>query len=153
MSKHKNMKKILITKRLAAMRPLSIAAACLLLASLSAGECLTVTGTGPGVTTFHLSSRRIRITTLQEGKTLENVRVLFYLTTDDVNPKLALTTDKHGVALGSDLAPGRYRILAFGPEQESAGMYLEVKDKGGSRTSSFLLNIPPAFSARESIGH
>jgi hypothetical protein len=127
------------------MKVLAITAACLLSATLSSGECVEVTGANPRLPAFQSSSRRVRITAVQEGKALGNVRVLFYLSTDEVNPKLALTTDKQGVVLAPDLAPGRYRILAFGPEQESAEAYLEVSEKGGTQANSFLMAIPPTF--------
>ncbi len=128
------------------MKVLAITAACLLSATFSFGECMEVTGANSRLPAFQSSSRRVSITAVQEGKALGNVRVLFYLSTDEVNPKLALTTDKQGVVLAPDLAPGRYRILAFGPEQESAEAYLEVSEKGGTQANSFLMAIPPTFS-------
>jgi hypothetical protein len=145
MPKRKDIKKVLINRKLAPMRALAIAAACLLLAVLSYGECVTVFGDAPGVPTFRSSSRRIRFTSLQEGKPLGNVQVILYLKTDNLNPKLALTTDNQGVAFVPDLAPGHYRIVAIGPEHEFAEVYLEVTDKRRKKTNSFLLTIPPTF--------
>jgi hypothetical protein len=127
------------------MKALAIAAACLLLATLSHGECVEVTVVNPALPTFQAASRRIRITALQEGRALANVSILFYLTTDEVNPKLALTTDKQGAVLAPDLAPGHYRVLAIGPDHESAEINLEVSDKDGTQPSSFLMAIPPTF--------
>jgi len=87
----------------------------------------------------------VRITALQDGKALENVRLLFYLRKVAGDPKLALTTDKQGVVLATDLAPGRYRILAIGPTYESAEVYLDISEKAGTQTNSFLISIPPTF--------
>jgi Carboxypeptidase regulatory-like domain len=127
------------------MRSLAIAITCLVFAILSRAECVTVTGVDPTLPTFHASSRRIRITALQEGKPLANVQIIFYLKADDLHPKLALMTDSFGSALATDLAPGQYRILAIGPEKEFTAVYLEVPNQGRSRTNSFLLGIPPTF--------
>lgn len=127
------------------MRTLTIATACLLLATLSSAECVTLPGRKPGLPMFQSSSRRIQVTAVQDGRALGNVRFLFYLESDDVNPKLALTTDKQGVVLAPNLAPGHYRILAIGPENESTEAYLDVTGKGGKRMNSFLLAIPPTF--------
>jgi hypothetical protein len=127
------------------MKVFAIAAVCLFLATLSSAECVVVAGGNPTLPRFQASSRRIRITALQEGKALSDVVVSFYLTTDNAHPKLTLATDKQGVALVSDLAPGHYRILAVGPEHESAEVYLDVSDKPGAQTNSFLLTIPPTF--------
>jgi Carboxypeptidase regulatory-like domain len=127
------------------MKALVIAAACLLLATLSSGECVEVTSAKLELPTFQASSRRVRITTLQDGKALGNVRVLFYLQTDEVNPRLTLTTDKQGVILARALPLGHYRILAIGPEHESAEVYLEVSDQSDKQTNSFLVTIPSTF--------
>jgi hypothetical protein len=132
------------------MKSFAIAAACLLLATFSSGECVVVTNANLELPTFQASSRRVRITAVREGKVLGNVRVLFYRNTfyrntDEVSLELTLTTDKQGVVLAPNLALGRYRILAFGPEHEFAEVYLEISDKGGRQTNSFLLTIPPTF--------
>ncbi len=127
------------------MRALTVAAGCLLWASLSYSECVTLMGDDPGLPTFRSSSRRIRFTSLQEGKPLGNVQVILYLKTDNMHPKLALTTDNQGVAFVPDLAPGHYRISAIGPEHEYAAVYLEVTGKTRKKTNSFLLTIPPTF--------
>jgi hypothetical protein len=142
---HEDIKKVLIAKKLSPMRALAIVAACFVLAALSYGECVTLNGDDPGVPTLHSPSRRVQFTALQEGKALANVRLIFYLKTDNMHSKLALTTDNHGVALAPDLARGNYRILAIGPEHESAEVYLEVTDKRPKKTNSFLLTIPPTF--------
>jgi hypothetical protein len=131
------------------MKILAMATACLLLATLSSAECLVVSGADPTAPTLQSSSRRIRITALQDGKALGNASMLFYLATDPVNPKLALTTDKQGAVLAPNLASGRYRILAFGPEHESTEVYLEVSDQGGTQTNSLLFSIPPTFQAEK----
>jgi len=127
------------------MKTPAIAAAYLLLATLSSAECVTVPGRKPGLPTFQSSSRRIQITAVQDGEALGNVRFLFYLESDDVHSKLALTTDKQGIVLAPELAPGHYRILAIGPEHEFAEAYLEVVGKHGKKTNAFLLTIPPTF--------
>jgi hypothetical protein len=44
-----------------------------------------------------------------------------------------------------DLGLGHHRILAIGPEHESAGVYPDVSDQRSAPTNSFLLTIPPTF--------
>src|SRR4029077_284131 len=127
------------------MKVLAVAAVCLLLATFSFGECVVVTVANLELPTFQSSSRRVRITTVQDGKALGNVRVVFYLTTDEVNPRLTLTTDKQGMVLAPDVPPGHYRILATGPEHEYSEVYLEVSDQDRTKTNSFLMAIPPTF--------
>jgi carboxypeptidase family protein len=121
------------------MKLLTIAAACFLLTSFARAECVSLPPS------FRPSSRRIRITTVQDGKPRRNVRILLYSTSDDVNSRLSLTTDQQGVAMVPELSPGHYRIVAIGGEFESAELYLEVSEKAGKDISSFLIAIPPMF--------
>jgi hypothetical protein len=123
----------------------AIAAACLLLAACARAECMLDVNAKRAQPAFQASFRRIRVTTVQEGKSLRNVQVQLFPANDDAHPKLSLVTDEQGVALIPEIAPGRYRVVAAGPDMEITQMYLNVSSKGGTRTSSFLMALPPTF--------
>ena len=127
------------------MKMLAATAAALLLATGVSAECVVVAGATPEIPTFQAATQRIRMTALQNGKALENVRVLFYLGSAELNPKLVLITDKKGEILTTGLAPGPYRVRAIGPEPEFTEVYVQVADKLGTETTSFLLAIPSTF--------
>ena len=126
------------------MKVLTIAAACLFFNTLSSGECVVVeTGRGE-MPAFQRSSRRVRITTVHYGKARGDVQLIFFPTRKNQST-LSLSTDERGVALVPALAPGHYRVEAIGPEKEVAQLYLDVSNRAGKQTSSFLMAVPPTF--------
>lgn len=135
------------------MRELLLILLCSLSGALATAECVAVTS-GPAASVFRISARSVRITAVQDGKPLANVRSSFNSQADlsqiqsrsaANNSKLVLTTDKHGNARAPDLAPGKYQVTAIGPEHEYAELYLQVADSKAKETSSFLIKVPPTF--------
>jgi hypothetical protein len=135
------------------MRELLLILVCSLSAALATAECVEVTS-GPATSVFRISARSVRITAVQDGKPLANVRLSFNFQDDLTqiqsrlaanNSKLVLTTDKHGNAMAPDLAAGKYQVTAIGPEHEYAELYLQVADSKAKETSSFLIKVPPTF--------
>ena len=117
------------------MRILAIAAGCLLLASLVRAECVTVEPLPP-------SSRKVRITALLDGKPLPNARLLFFIATED-QPRLSLSTDRHGAAATPRLLPGFYRVFASAPGNLHAELNLNVSNSTGQKTKSFVMDLTP----------
>jgi Carboxypeptidase regulatory-like domain len=101
------------------MRILTVAAGCLLWASLSYGECVTVT---PIMTPTFQVSPNIIITASLNGKSARAVRIEVLTAFND--PRFSLVADERGVAALPALPAGSYHIVAVTSPQALGEVYL-----------------------------
>jgi hypothetical protein len=129
------------------MRIVIQAAAYLLLASLSVGR--------PSVEVLqvHPSSQNARITVLQNGQRIQNVKVVV-LAPDD-RPRLSLSTDNRGAVVLPLLPPGTYHVVATASDGLAAELVLEISARKRRKPNSFSMELflrpPPPPSLQDRI--
>ena len=126
------------------MRMLTIIAGCLLSTSLVSAECVDVT---PAI---HPSSDRVRITALLDGKPLRDAKLEFFFASEQ-KPRVVLSTDLQGVASTPQLSPGFFRVVATGPKNLAAELYLEVSKTSAIHATAFEMKLAPVPSSVSSL--
>ena len=101
------------------MRILTVAVGCFLWASLSYGECVTVT---PIITTTFQVSPDIVITATLDGKRASTVSIEVLTAFNE--PRFSLVTDERGIAAIPMLSPGSYHVVAVARTQPLGELYL-----------------------------
>ncbi len=129
------------------MKTVLFIAGLLLLAGMRTGACSVVE-----VLNVQPSSQNIRITVLRDGIPVRDVKLEVLMAAEQ--PRLSLSTDKHGVAALPSLPPGRYHIVATSSGGLGADLVLDVSKNKGKKTSSFSMDLsvrpppPPTLAQR-----
>lgn len=129
------------------MKTVLLIAGLVLMADMRTAACSVVE-----VLNVQPSSQNIRITVLHDGIPVRDVKLEVLMA--DEQPRLSVSTDKHGAAALPSLPPGRYHIVATSSGGLGADLVLDVSKNRGKKISSFSMDLfvrpppPPTLAQR-----